>query len=127
MKVNGASELYSSHSSKYLALCSTEQYTGLKQLGSVNYDRIFIFGWTIPLKRYETWDLSSQHAHVISSLTLGNIMSQFRLIVLKRANQSHKSPLNYHYFMQLIKLFRETPQIGCWRRKPKRSFPLIMG
>ncbi|KAG1962141.1 hypothetical protein F2P79_005837 [Pimephales promelas] len=48
-------------------------------------------------------------------------MSQFRLIVLKRANQSHKSPLNYHYFMQLIKLFRETPQIGCWRTKPKRE------
>ncbi len=54
MEVNGDQQLFGyQHSSKYLLLCST---FGTFQIcvgttwGWVNYDKINIFGWTIPLK-----------------------------------------------------------------------------
>ncbi len=54
MEVNGAPELLCfPHSSEYLPLCSAEQrhsYRFGTTWGWVNDDRIFIFGWTIPLK-----------------------------------------------------------------------------
>ncbi len=53
MEVNGAPELLCfPHSSEYLPLCSAEQthsYRFGSTWGWVNDDRIFIFGWTIPL------------------------------------------------------------------------------
>ncbi len=53
MEVNGAPELLCfPHSSEYLPLCSVEQrhsYRFGTTWGWVNDDRIFIFGWTIPL------------------------------------------------------------------------------
>ncbi len=53
MEVNGAPELLCfPHSSEYLPLCSVEQkhsYRSETTWGWVNDDRIFIFGWTIPL------------------------------------------------------------------------------
>ncbi len=53
MEVNGAPELlWFLHSSEYLPLCSAEQthsYRFGTTWGWVNDDRIFIFGWTIPL------------------------------------------------------------------------------
>ncbi len=53
MEVNGAPELLCfPHSSEYLPLCSAEQrhsYRFGTTWGWVNDDRIFIFGWTIPL------------------------------------------------------------------------------
>ncbi len=53
MQVNGAPELLCfPHSSEYLPLCSAEQrhsYRFGTTWGWVNDDRIFIFGWTIPL------------------------------------------------------------------------------
>ncbi len=53
MEVNGAPELLSfPHSSEYLPLCSAEQRHSYRigtTWGWVNDDRIFIFGWTIPL------------------------------------------------------------------------------
>ncbi len=53
MEVNGAPELLCfPHSSEYLPLCSAEQrhsYRFRTTWGWVNGDRIFIFGWTIPL------------------------------------------------------------------------------
>ncbi len=56
MEVNGAPELLCfPHSLEYLPLCSTEQrhsYRFGTTWGWVNYDRIFIFGWTIPLSPY---------------------------------------------------------------------------
>ncbi len=55
MEVNGAPELLCfPHSSEYLPLCSAEQrhsYRFGTTWGWVNDDRIFIFGWTIPLRR----------------------------------------------------------------------------
>ncbi len=54
MLVNGGRDLFGYwHSSKYLSLCSAEQrnpYRFGTTWGGVNDDRIFIFGWTIPLK-----------------------------------------------------------------------------
>ncbi len=54
MKVNGAPELLCfPHSSEYLPLCSAEQRHSCRfgtTWGWVNDDRIFIFGWTIPLR-----------------------------------------------------------------------------
>ncbi len=56
MEVNGAPELLCfPHSSEYLPLCSAEQrhsYRFGTTWGWVNDDRIFIFGWTIPLKTF---------------------------------------------------------------------------
>ncbi len=53
MEVNGAPELLCfPHSSEYLPLCSAEQrhsYRFGTTWGWENDDRIFIFGWTIPL------------------------------------------------------------------------------
>ncbi len=53
MEVNGAPELLCfPHSSEYLPLCSAEQrrsYRSETTWGWVNDNRIFIFGWTIPL------------------------------------------------------------------------------
>ncbi len=53
MEINGAPELLCfPHSSEYLPLCSAEQrhsYRFGTTWGWVNDDRIFIFGWTIPL------------------------------------------------------------------------------
>ncbi len=54
MEVNGAPDLLCfPHSSEYLPLCSAEQrhsYRFRTTGGGVNDDRIFIFGWTIPLR-----------------------------------------------------------------------------
>ncbi len=54
MEVNGAPELLCfPHSSEYLPLCSAEQrhsYRFGTTWGWVNDDRIYIFGWTIPLR-----------------------------------------------------------------------------
>ncbi len=54
MEVNGAPELLRlPHSSEYLPLCSAEQRNSYRfgtTWGWVNADRIFIFGWTIPLR-----------------------------------------------------------------------------
>ncbi len=54
MEVNGAPELLCfPHSSEYLPLCSAEQRHSDRfgtTWGWVNDDRIFIFGWTIPLR-----------------------------------------------------------------------------
>ncbi len=56
MEVNGAPELLCfPHSSEYLPLCSAEQrhsYRFGTTWGWVNDDRIFIFGWTIPLRSF---------------------------------------------------------------------------
>ncbi len=56
MEVNGAPELLCfPHSSEYLPLCSAEQthsYRFGTTWGWGNDDRIFIFGWTIPLSRW---------------------------------------------------------------------------
>ncbi len=56
MKVNGAPKQPDYKlSSKYLPLCSAEQrhsYRFGTTWGWVNDDRIFIFGWTIPLSRW---------------------------------------------------------------------------
>ncbi len=67
MEVNGAPELLCfPHSSEYLPLCSAEQrhsYRFGTTWGWVNDDRIFIFGWTIPLrlKVYRTyWQIVQQ-------------------------------------------------------------------
>jgi len=53
MEVNGAPQLFGyQHSSKYLLLCSIEggnSYRFGTTWGWENNDRIFIFGWTIPL------------------------------------------------------------------------------
>ncbi len=53
MEINGAPELLCfPHSSEYLPLCSAEQrhsYRFGTTWGWVNDDRIFIFGWTVPL------------------------------------------------------------------------------
>jgi len=53
MGVNGAKQLFgSSRFSKYLPLCSSEErysYSFATTWGRVNDDRIFIFGWSIPL------------------------------------------------------------------------------
>ncbi len=58
MEVNGAPELLCFlHSSEYLPLCSAEQrhsYRFGTTWGWVNDDRIFIFGWTIPLNFLES-------------------------------------------------------------------------
>ncbi len=54
MEVNGAQKQSGYKlSSKYLPLCSTEQrhsYSFGTTRGWVNDDRIFIFGWTVPLR-----------------------------------------------------------------------------
>ncbi len=54
MEVNGApKQLVYTLSSKYLPLCSTEQRNSHRfgtSWGWVNDDRMFIFGWTIPLR-----------------------------------------------------------------------------
>ncbi len=54
MEFNGAPELLCfPHSSEYLPLCSAEQRNSYRfgtTWGWVNDDRIFIFGWTIPLR-----------------------------------------------------------------------------
>jgi len=54
MEVNGAPQLFGSNrSSKYIPLCSAEvrnSYRFATTWGWVNDDRIFIFGWSIPLK-----------------------------------------------------------------------------
>ncbi len=52
MVVSGFRQLFSyQHSSKYLLLCSTEERKGFGTTwGWVNYDSIFILGWTIPLR-----------------------------------------------------------------------------
>ncbi len=53
--------LYFPHSSEYLPLCSAEQthsYRFGNTWGWVNYDRIFIFGWTIPLSVLMLWSQS---------------------------------------------------------------------
>ncbi len=56
MEVNGAPEQPGYKlSSKYLPLCSAEQRNSYRfgtTWGWVNDDRIFIFGWTIPLSRH---------------------------------------------------------------------------
>ncbi len=56
MEVNGAPELLCfPHSSEYLPLCSAEQRNSYRfgtTWGWVNDDRIFIFGWTIPLSHF---------------------------------------------------------------------------
>ncbi len=53
MEVNGDPELLCfTHCSEYLPLCSAEQrhsYRFVTTWGWVNDDRLFIFGWTIPL------------------------------------------------------------------------------
>ncbi len=58
MQVNGAPELLCfPHSSEYLPLCSAEQRHSYRfgiTWGWVNDDRIFIFGWTIPLRSLHT-------------------------------------------------------------------------
>jgi len=55
MEVNGAKQLIGyHHSSKYFILCSAEEgnsYWFETTWGWVNYDRIFFFGWTIPLNK----------------------------------------------------------------------------
>ncbi len=52
MEVNGAPKQVTNFLSKYLPLCSAKQRNSYR-FGTtwvwVNYDRIFIFGWTIPL------------------------------------------------------------------------------
>ncbi len=53
MEVNGAPELLCFPHSEYLPLCLAEQrhsYRFETTWGWVNDDRIFIFGWTIPLR-----------------------------------------------------------------------------
>ncbi len=61
MEVNGAPELLCfPHSSEYIPLCSAEQrhsYRFRTTWGRVNDDRIFIFGWTIPLMALFTENL----------------------------------------------------------------------
>ncbi len=63
MEVNGAPELLCfPHSSEYLPLCSAEQrhsYWFKTTWDWVNDDRIFIFGWTIPLSKKVTKSKSS--------------------------------------------------------------------
>ncbi len=64
MEVNGAPELLCfPHSSEYLPLCSAEQthsYRFGTTWGRVNDDRIYIFGWTIPLMfAYKTTTVSA--------------------------------------------------------------------
>ncbi len=58
MEVNGAPKQPGYKlSSKYLPLCSAEQRNSYRfgsTWGWVNYDRIFIFGWTIPLSHWVT-------------------------------------------------------------------------
>ncbi len=61
MEINGAPELLCfPHSSEYLPLCLVEQrhsYRFGTTWGWVNDDRIFIFGWTIPLRPLNRkWD-----------------------------------------------------------------------
>ncbi len=57
MEVNGCSQLFSYQcSSKHLLLCSTEEknsYRFGETWGWVNDDRLFIFGWTVPLRARE--------------------------------------------------------------------------
>ncbi len=64
MEVNGAPELLCfPHSSEYLPLCSAEQTHSYRfgiTWGWVNDDRIFIFGWTIPLTSLTSNDFLSQ-------------------------------------------------------------------
>ncbi len=59
LEVNGAPKQAAYKlSSKYLPLCSVEQrhsYRFGPSWGWVNDDRIFIFGWTIPLKQEKWW------------------------------------------------------------------------
>ncbi len=63
MEVNGAPELLCfPRSSEYLPLCSAEQRNSYRlgtTWGWVNDDRIFIFGWTIPLSPQSTQGLSN--------------------------------------------------------------------
>jgi len=57
MEVNDAPQLFGSNrSSGYLPLCSSEHrnsYRFATTWGWVNYDRIFIFGWSLPLRNMD--------------------------------------------------------------------------
>ncbi len=106
MEVNGAPKQPGYKlSSKYLPLCSAEQRNSYRfgtTWGRVNDDRIFIFGWTIPLRCENCWlsvlcmlqlcdrhpgsskdhDSSCHHSFCAGSLpscTAGGVYSQTRL------------------------------------------------
>ncbi len=66
------------HSSKHLFLCSAEERNDYRfgiTCGCVNDDKIFIFGWTIPLSQTVHWEqpkcfsASKLHAFIISYRT----------------------------------------------------------
>ncbi len=86
MEVNGAPELLCfPHSSEYLPLCSAEQrhsYRFGTTWGWVNDDRIFIFGWTIPLRSFSfsTWNIVLK---ALYSLSMANeVINSFNTLVL---------------------------------------------
>ncbi len=74
MEVNGAPELLCfPQSSEYLPLCSAEQrhsYRFGTTWGWVNDDRIFIFGWTIPLSAGFLIRAELQHEPKTSRMSL---------------------------------------------------------
>ncbi len=70
--------------------------------------------------------ISSQHAQVISLLTPGNIRSQFPLIVLKRANQSHKSPLKLSCYSSSWSSSLGDADQGSGAESQRGIFSLIM-
>ncbi len=79
MEVNGAPELLCfPHSSEYLPLCSAEQrhsYRFGTTWGWVNDDRIFIFGWTIPLSVSLSWINWNLHWLILKYIS-ASVLSQ---------------------------------------------------
>ncbi len=95
MEVNGAPEQPGYKlSSKYLPLCSAEQLNSYRfgtTWGWVNDDRIFIFGWTIPLSRnfgdlYFTGVIIFQPTFYFYSLHFHAIICTFYSLHLKKAS-----------------------------------------
>jgi len=109
--------VWSKHSSKYLPLCIAEQINTKRfgtTWGRVNTDRIFIFGWTNPLKtcfcfynlfvRYKkiclpmlsvenSWDLKTQGLPVVTERPL--LWNQFNNAPLKYTSTvNENSPLS---------------------------------
>ncbi len=76
--VNGAPELLCfPHSSEYLPLCSAEQIHSYRfgtTWGWANDDRIFIFGWTIPLSTHSTCLNDKSTGHLLDFI-LGSSFS----------------------------------------------------